>query len=95
MRKIFRTRWLVIVALMVLSMTMLVLPSNPTAKAQSSRACLDCAIECTNNAWWQKDQCLMTGGTPDGCHQQYRQYLNSCNAVFCNYGLGCELPTNY
>jgi hypothetical protein len=87
-------RWLVIGVVMLFSVVALNLPNSASARPQAD-FCEQCATDCLNEAWWAMQQCWQNGGTSDTCSHQYDQTLNNCNAVFCNYGGGCDLPTNY
>lgn len=85
-----KAKWF-IVAFMLLSVMALSISSS----IAGGNACSDCGLQCTNEAWYIQSQCYQNGGSTSTCNSQYNQYLNSCNATVCNYGLGCNLPTNY
>jgi len=94
MRNVIPTRrWLFIVLVILLAIGLG--PSRSSAGEEEKTFCRQCAESCTNDAWAVMMQCYSNGGTTSQCNAQYNSTLNSCNAVFCNYGGNCNLPTNY
>lgn len=82
-------RKILVATFMLVSIAALGLPASNAG----DDLCRDCALQCVNEAWYVLVQCYRNGGTNAACQGQSDQYMYNCNAVFCNYGIGCDLPT--
>lgn len=94
-----KVRWLLVAAVMLLSIAVLVLPSDAANAAPTTVAadfCSSCADSCWNEADDYSDgglywSCRDAGHTQAYCDNKIIQQYNSCIAVFCNYS-GCSVP---
>lgn len=84
-------RRLLVAAFMLLSVMALNLPNGSSASATVTDSCSECGLQCANEAWWLKMQCMGNGGSESECNGTYDAYVRRCKNIFCNYGLGCDL----
>lgn len=97
MRNKFASKRLLVFGFVLVVLVSLALPSQLTsARAEDSGACVACGLQCNNEAFSIMQECLGSHpGQYDYCGSKYDEYLNNCNRVVCNYGLGCNLSTNF
>ena len=86
-----RIRYLLMTTTMLPAILALALPSQPV-NAFVQADCYQCIRDCADDAWWEMQQCLKSGGTTTDCNAVRNNAYNACRAFICNYGLGCDLP---
>jgi K+-transporting ATPase A subunit len=90
MKYVIRKGRLLLVTLVMLFSAIALNLSN-TVNAEFVDQCDECRLSCSTEAYNLYYSCLANGGSNSACFQEYTQYYNNCNRLFCRYGGLCSV----